>query len=556
MKYLGLKSSFLLALVSVTASVFGQEPGDVYNEFRWRPSKWQRVIGHDATNITAKSFLPNQINTIIIGDLVDAIRVEVQIEKLTSHAGTVKPMIKINGNAWLTIPGTDRSLVPGTRGTYKTYRYLAMYYPKVSVPLSYLKTGTNKFEFTCQGNGASGALAKVWPQYLIYGVNFRIYYDPAKKPHSTGEIIAPRSGGVLYANPKIQASVTGSVNRVDFFGDYNDFNWRGDGTTTGWQYDYHYNVMQHHIGHTSRTPYKVTWDTTWIPSQSRPFRIAARIRGSDGIYYITPAVTGISLNRSDTVVRYSHSSIPKDWITNSFHPMKEAFTVIPSLAGATTARMFARTWNGVDAEEIGINATRVSSYIGNKSHDIDWTETALNLSILKEGTNSIYTKGTSKEHGIEVLWPGLEIFVRYNIPEAKPEFVTFGKGCGSATSTPTLTVTGTPKLGSTFSLVLSGAPANALTFMSWGVSNEYHLVTQLPLELSVFGAPGCSIWSSMDVLTTGAANASGTETLRFDLPVSTGLIGKVFFNQSIVADPSANTAGLIVTNSTRILVGR
>ncbi|MEO1088314.1 MAG: hypothetical protein AAFY88_29130, partial [Acidobacteriota bacterium] len=70
-----------------------------------------------------------------------------------------------------------------------------------------LKTGVNSFEFACQGTGGS-ALGALWPQWLHYGVTFRIYYKSTKSGAPQGAIASPRSGDLVSDDPDFTASVT------------------------------------------------------------------------------------------------------------------------------------------------------------------------------------------------------------------------------------------------------------------------------------------------------------------------------------------------------------
>jgi hypothetical protein len=44
----------------------------------------------------------------------------------------------------------------------------------------------------------------------------RVYYDPTTKPHVTGTVTSPAAGATIADNPTVSASVSGSVDRVDF----------------------------------------------------------------------------------------------------------------------------------------------------------------------------------------------------------------------------------------------------------------------------------------------------------------------------------------------------
>jgi len=217
-----------IVLLSIGSLAWAEAgPGDVFREYKWRPEgKWQRVTGPEATAEGAKEFLPNSVNTIRIDDLDEAIKVEAYIEMLLCHGGTVDKKIRLNANPWIPIP--ESSLIPGKAGQgppNSEYQY--MRYPSVRIPMKYLRKGNNTFEFTCSRGTSLGGW---WPQWILYGVTFRVYYDNSKF-HPTGTIIKPSGGSTIGEAPVIEAVATGPrpIKQVDFIGFYEDFNWEGDG---------------------------------------------------------------------------------------------------------------------------------------------------------------------------------------------------------------------------------------------------------------------------------------------------------------------------------------
>jgi hypothetical protein len=422
------------ALLLLAGSLLAQpEPRDIFREYRWRPQdKWQRVTGPDATDPGAKAFLPNPVNEITIDDLALATRIEVQIEKLQSHAGTRYPRLRVNGNAWHEVPEPRSAVIPGSAGLGGfPWEYLTMRYPIVQVPLTQLKTGKNTFEFDCSSRDAT-MLGRTWPQWLCYGVTFRVYYQHAK-PHPTGTISAPAKQ--LGADPVFSVSASGPnpIAQVDVLGDYDDFNWRGDGEDLGWQHAWLYGALTNHIGTTTQSPWQVRWDTTWVPLQTRPFRVCARVTDTAGLTYVTPAIDGLTLRRNKTVVRYRSTAIPSGWQSRANGTHSCQSTVNDDLSKAEAARIFMVTWNGMETSSIGINSTHLLAQIG-KWYDIDYSAIDLNPALVRAGANTLYTSSNTEHHGIEVQWPGMELFVRYSVSEGDwvthlAELQAFGSGC-------------------------------------------------------------------------------------------------------------------------------
>ena len=80
-----------------------------------------------------------------------------------------------------------------------------------------------------------------------------------------------------------------------------------------------------------------------------------------------------------------------------------------------------------------------------------------------------------------------------------------------------------------------------LSKTAWGQSN-------LPLDLTYLGMPGCSLFTSGE-LVFPVVNSGGTASLTLAVPNSTQLVGCLFYNQALVLDPPANAFGAILSNA-------
>jgi hypothetical protein len=82
------------------------------------------------------------------------------------------------------------------------------------------------------------------------------------------------------------------------------------------------------------------------------------------------------------------------------------------LAQATSAKLFVQTWNGIDGEATEINSWTAPLY--GLSHYYSLDEIIMAASALKIGTNTVTYKSLTTHHGIEILWPGPAVAVRYS----------------------------------------------------------------------------------------------------------------------------------------------
>ncbi len=413
----------LSTVLSQTPLFRHPQPGDIYKEYSRAMmsfSDW-RVIDPNAPNATARTYLPNPVLSISIDDLAGAVRAEALIAIDMWHTGTYGKAIRFNSNAW--IPISDLQTTPGPESPEC---YLGGMIAGVNIPLSNLKQGTNTFEGknagqTCYDFG--------WGQYGQFGIVIRIYYGSSKS-HPTGSISSPTAGGTLGENPTINVATSGSVNRVDLVGYYEGYDTDGDGVYRDWHYDYHRNKsetsvdIKNHIGTSTSAPYHVTWNTSLVPDQSG-MKLVARIRGTNGVWFVTDEVTNVTLRRSNASVKlYKASNVPARFSARKTRESKTCSIVIPTtdnLSGATSVKMLITTWNGTNKQALAgeTGYTKINSYqfplFGQDEH---WSYNVRDfpVSAIRNGTNTFTVYSNSSGFGISISWPGPALLVRYGSP--------------------------------------------------------------------------------------------------------------------------------------------
>lgn len=411
---------------------------DVYKDFIWtgpylNAKLWQRVTDPGATNKDAEWFLPNPVNGIELENLDRAVKVEIIIEMWGGHAGTSDKKFRINNTEWINIPETE-GIGPGRPESYLQFRY-----PAVEIPLEQLKEGVNTFEFSC---GKQVTHNFGWGQWALTGVIFRVYYselDTSLRASITGlksdSSIKDRVVlGIDCDKPEL-------IKRVDYIGCYEDFDYNGNGFYRDWQYSYRHGMIQNHIGSAQKTPFEVEWDTSWLPDQDKKIEVIAVITDVNGFSFITPKVTGVELSRENySVVMYKPYDVPERWNSRANQKKGCKIYVNYGLKNALEAKMVFATFNGDQSDEIGINGEKIIEKIG-LNHDYSCDAVEVPIALVKEGINEFYTYSTTKEHGIEVMWPGIALKVKYDtvkknltdlgtqpsptpIPTAKPAPIT------------------------------------------------------------------------------------------------------------------------------------
>ncbi|MCU0914986.1 MAG: hypothetical protein MUC88_10535, partial [Planctomycetes bacterium] len=364
------KAVILAVLVLVGMATVGRSqpvPGDVFREYTWWNEKGDaggsfRVGGRHGDEYPDRGWAHDYINApVTLGyefDLDQAIRAEVVIEKILCHDSTRGLAIEVNGNSWIRIP--EAEAIP-----YPQWEYQHHIYPVVAVPLAFLKSGPgNRFRLR-----VSPESSWKWPQNLIYGVHFRVYYDAAKKPHPMGTIASLKPGAKLGRSVGLELSAADpadSIRQVDYVGHYEDVNYEGDGLYARWHYHYFHSQIMHHLGTAQQSPYAVTWDTSWVPDQKQPMAIAARIVGANGLIYMTEAVKDLALERPGFSVELCKPyDVPKKWVTRTGEK-REHFVVAGDLSHAVAAQIVWSSWSPGYMRGVSINGAEVFGAEGPK----------------------------------------------------------------------------------------------------------------------------------------------------------------------------------------------
>ncbi len=134
-----------------------------------------------------------------------------------------------------------------------------------------------------------------------------------------------------------------------------------------------------------------------------------------------------------------------------------------------------------------------------------------------------------------------------------------GSNCGSLSHTLSY-VSGTPEIGETLGFVLQGGDplrAQPSAILQIGTSDTSWYGLPLPFDLALFGAPGCRIYTSSELLSLPlAVNAAGRAQFDFLLPNQIALIGVNIYSQFWVYKRVPNNSfGIVLSNYYRITLG-
>lgn len=403
---------FLILAGAALALTGEPAPGDVFREFTY--SRRFSEVDPQATRKGLDRMLKNAMaeRRIELPSLAGVKRAEVSVEYWGGHIGTSDQKFQVNGGEWLPIPQPE-----GTPGKPQCYYRTVLGRATVTVPVESLKSGTNSFRFTA---GPQICYSFNWGFYWVYSFTVRLYYD-ATTPLEA-RMVSPAGGAEVGDCPRLAVEArhpSEPITKVEFLAEYEDFNWEGDGRFRQWHYITERGELARHIGTATAPPYAVTWDTTWVPDQEQPVRIAARVTTLGGTIYMTPAIT-VRLKREGRSVRmYRASEVPEAFGVR-MGGRKECKIAVEdgALENARAARLVLSTWSAAHGDEIGINGARLAGPIG-LMHNYSFDSLPVPVRRLKP-LNTVHIFSKTTHHAIEVNWPGPVLLVEYGTPAPKP----------------------------------------------------------------------------------------------------------------------------------------
>lgn len=132
-------------------------------------------------------------------------------------------------------------------------------------------------------------------------------------------------------------------------------------------------------------------------------------------------------------------------------------------------------------------------------------------------------------------------------------FTGYGTGCPGSRGVPQLFAINNdiPRTGSLFETQVNNLPWNAPTFLLFGLSNTNSAGLPLPFDLSVAGAPGCTLLTSIDNIIP-LTNVLGSAVWSLQMP---HLPGASFYLQAVPFEASANALGVALSNGGHGLLG-
>ncbi|MDD5687363.1 MAG: chitobiase/beta-hexosaminidase C-terminal domain-containing protein [Elusimicrobia bacterium] len=526
------------------------QPGEVYREWcsastvtyantgDWRVTS---PTADSVKNPAVLADLPNepQVITLTAADLVGVQRAELIINRWNGHPGTVNKQININGNAWIAVPNTNINTANLTECSGNPESYMLQDIVEINLTAAQLTPGMNAINFTCGNNTGCGGFSS-WGQWGTNGAILRLYYTPSAVPAPSGNITGPSTNGTIAETAAISVNAIppsgASITNVDYVAYYDGYDENGDNYFLDWhewwfrKLENNYQritsttytdlKLSNHVGSATASPWGVTWNTKYIPDQGS-VKLKARIKASNGYWYVTPEITNLTVSHSAngyTTVIYKPGSIPSCWGQRTTGTKYCNITIpaaqpsgLHDLTKTLECAMYWKTWSS-DNATFTINnnvATTVQTTFDNYQWVLSLRPVAATL--LSNSQMAIRVVNTTVEHGTEVLLPGPVLLVRYNTSGmsmvATP---TFSPASGTVPQTVTVTCATS---GAEIRYTTNGTdPTSASTLYTTAIS----ITSACTLKAKAFktgmidSATGSATYTALQVATPTISPTSGT----------------------------------------------
>jgi len=338
-------------------------------------------------------------------------RAELRLDMWGGHPGTTNKRFVPNGKEVYDIPEV------GAETGNCTYNY-----PVIDLKVGHLVSGINALQFTCD-RGSS-----FWGHFIIDDAVVRCFLkgdhpdlQKADLDKFTAEVVLGNSDNVLRETTKVSISFPDkfeeSIVSVDYFGHYLGFDDTGNGAENDWHGFTQKGQWRNHIGSASEPPFVVRWDTSMIPSQSRPMEIRACVHLEGGFHYITEPLSNVSFPPGRMQVEMHRCSImPVPFWSRASRENKAQIDLPADLSSLIRAQLMVKIWDGGEGgvrEPFKLNGHPYSATSGRAIHDVVLTIAEVNPEHLRPGKNEITLLSDTEHHGIEVLLPGPVLIARY-----------------------------------------------------------------------------------------------------------------------------------------------
>ena len=343
-------------------------------------------------------------------DLFQITGAEFYAELWGGHPGTANKRVTMNGRSTYQLPRA------GTENGHCTYPY-----PVLPLRITDLVNGWNAVQWALdQGTTFWGhalvdnaclrvALTNGHADLVKLGLhNFEASVDAA--------VSAEGEGVAIKLN--VDDSFVSRIARVDFQAWYSGYDENGDLRDTDWHGFTKNREPMAYVGARTSAPFDVTWDTSMIPAQKNVAgRALVRFKDTPGLVFVTEATRGLAVaeRRGRAVALYAPPDLPPGFWSRANQRKSCSLVLDVEPSRIERAELCVITWTGGAGEVkdyFRLNGRHFPVAEGHR-HEIQFNRIPIEPALLRPGTNTIELLSDTLHHGIEVIYPGPALMVRY-----------------------------------------------------------------------------------------------------------------------------------------------
>ncbi|RMF37486.1 MAG: hypothetical protein D6753_17485, partial [Planctomycetota bacterium] len=336
-------------------------------------------------------------------------RADLVMEIWGGHPGTANKRVWTNGRRRLDLPEV------GTADGHCTHQY-----PAFNLRPTDLVSGFNAMQFACDSGTAS------WGHFIVDNVGVSVgllrndeRLESAGLSDFVAQVVADpvADGEGFQLRIDVPQELAEQIERVDYQGRYFGYDENGNGYRTDW-----HGMSKHRrpygiIGSSAQWPYRVTWDTSMLPTQSRvAVRAVVHFRQPASIAYHTAPADDLAIRRAgnDAVRLVYADELPRPFWSRAGRRVTCTIDIDVPVERITRAELHVVSWTGGAGDVrdyFQLNGHALSVAEG-KGHEVVYTRLPVDPRMLKQGKNEIELLSDTAHHGIEIMRPGPALALR------------------------------------------------------------------------------------------------------------------------------------------------
>jgi hypothetical protein len=345
-------------------------------------------------------------------DLFQITAAEFYAELWGGHPGTGQKRVSVNGRSTYSLPRV------GTEDGHCTYSY-----PVVRLGLTDLVNGYNAFQWALDQG------ATFWGHALVDNACLRVALTnrhPGLVKLDLGDfearVIAQSAPGE--DSPEFQLSIefparfSSRISEVTYQGWYSGYDDNGNLRELDWHGFTLNRRPFSQLGSAADAPFQVAWDTSMLPAQRNvAVRAFVRFHDAPGLVYVTAATTGLGIEHppGKSVLLFRSDDVPASFWSRAGRARQCTILLDVNPPQIERAELVVITWTG--------GAGKVKDYFKlngrhfpvaeGSAHVIQFNRLPVEPSLLRRGANVIELLSDTEHHGIEIIYPGPALVVRY-----------------------------------------------------------------------------------------------------------------------------------------------